>query len=287
MKFDLISDLHIDFYQNFSTPVNKIYDWETEKKNDVLVIAGDCSNDPKITTLVLLEAANFYEKVLFVDGNHEHYNGKSRVDHIFPQINTVDSNVGYLRGISDACGLHYLSNSSVVIDNTTFIGTNGWYNFESGERFNMDEQIQNWKDASGDFQNIDFGTMGPRRRAQIHTNWLISELRKVKTDNVVVVTHTIPHPHGCVSDWHPFAALNGMFENTFMQQVIDSDSKKKIKTWVFGHTHFKRDFVQDDIHFVCNPFGYPHENTRSEKTQIISVDTNDNQNESAFGIIEK
>ena len=79
MKFDLISDFHVEMNVGYNTtrfwkkgePLH--YAWHKDKKNDILVVAGDSSNSHDFTRDVIVEAAKHYEHVLFVDGNHEHY----------------------------------------------------------------------------------------------------------------------------------------------------------------------------------------------------------------------
>ena len=65
-SFDFVSDLHVEHHSN------KMVDWNP--KSDILVIAGDISNDMRISYDHLITIKD-YEYILFVDGNHEHYNG--------------------------------------------------------------------------------------------------------------------------------------------------------------------------------------------------------------------
>ena len=35
----------------------------------------------------------------------------------------------------------------------------------------------------------------------------------------------------------------------------------KIKYWIYGHTHTRSNVIINEIPFLCNPIGYPNENT--------------------------
>ena len=80
--------------------------------------------------------------------------------------------------------------------------------------------------------------------------------------NIVCITHTAPVKEGIEFKKDPnsvWNALNGAYANSKMQDVLVADVNKLIKVWVFGHTHYHKDFVIDDIRYISNPRGYAGE----------------------------
>lgn len=301
MKFDLISDFHVEMnvaYQTTSVwkPGEPLfYAWHKDRKSDVLVIAGDSSNRHEFTREIIAEAAEHYEHVMFVDGNHDHYSNYQNkwsvmrdMEWFNSQFNTnkktVD-NVTYLQG-----------DFTHKVGRTLFIGENGWYNFSFSYGLSFKEQRREWRDHSNDYVCIRYGKknkpemLAARQKDNLKAH-VIAAQDDDTIDEIVVVTHTLPI-HTAFGSFgnpsHPFYALNGAYGNEFMKLVWEADEAKKIKTWCFGHTHERRDFFEHGIHFVCNPRGY-----RGEKkwhglgfAGIIEVDTEEEDTGSAFGTIE-
>ena len=80
-QFDYVSDLHIDYwdpkwktsFMSCGLIKNRPLDWKKMKvKSDVLVVAGDVSDNLEFTIKYLKSLRKYYKKILFVDGNHEH-----------------------------------------------------------------------------------------------------------------------------------------------------------------------------------------------------------------------
>ena len=301
MKFDLISDFHVEMNVGYNTTRNWVqgepihYAWHKDKKNDILVVAGDTANSHDFTRDVITEAAKHYDHVLFVDGNHDHYsnhrNGWTVLKDMewfntqFTSRNRVAENVTYLDGIN-----------TKQFGTTLFIGANGWYDFSFSRGFDFKEQWRAWQRQSNDPVCIRFGKKNkPHKLARAQMELLKGHVVAAQEDEsieeIVVVTHTLP----CWTAFgefgnpsHVFYELNGAYGNAFMKYVWEADPAKKIKTWCFGHTHERRDFFEWKIRFVCNPRGY-----RGERKWhglgfqgIRDVDTQESEIQSAFGELE-
>jgi predicted phosphodiesterase len=298
MMVDLLSDFHLEMNVGWNTtslyqegdPIH--YAWHKQAGSPVLVIAGDTANHIESTRDVIVEASKYYEHVVFVDGNHEHYSnykdGKTvmvDMEWLNTQFNTKDrivDNVTYLNG-----------DTSYQIGDTLFIGANGWYNFMHSTGAHPKAQQQAWRNQSNDSVCIRFGKKNrPEKLARRQTNQLIALVENARFDesvkDIVVVTHTLPTEQAFVeynNPSHPFFALNGAYCNNWMSEVLDADKAGKIKTWCFGHTHQRRDFFdKDGVHYVCNPRGYRGErNWHNPFNGIQTVDTNEVVTYSAFG----
>lgn len=279
MKFDFISDLHVEFNQAWADNpaydgTSAIYPWHLEKQSDVLIIAGDCGNDPFTTLAVVDEAKQFYEHVIFTDGNHEHYNGRTSAD------NTVgDNNRLFIRYMREEPKVVFLNgNTQFKYRDTLVIGANGWYNWTAHSWTSREQQKAYWQRDMGDAHCINFDEgEEPDTMASNHADMLREAVAHAQDDDeindIVVITHTIPHRSGMVPDNHQWGYLNGSFHNPLMEQVWMVDEAKKIKFWGFGHTHFHYDFVDWDIRFVNNSRGYSQERRNDRFGGIMQIDT--------------
>ena len=81
LNVDYISDLHLSFYiksDNNGYSIESIKEFidkniKPKVNGQILVIAGDISEFIKSSIVFLEECAKYYDKVLFVAGNHEYY----------------------------------------------------------------------------------------------------------------------------------------------------------------------------------------------------------------------
>lgn len=299
MKFDLISDFHVEFNVGYNTtptwergdPLH--YAWHKDRKSDVLVIAGDTSNFHEHTRDIIVEAARFYEHVVFVDGNHDHYSNRQNGWSVMRDMEWFNRQFTWNDRIVD--NVTFLDGSNnLLVGTTLFIGANGWYNFRHSTGADPRAQERTWKRQSNDPVYIRFGKKNrPEKLARRQTDQLVEKVKLMQdydaVEEIVVVTHTLPTERAFgqfANPSHPFFPLNGAYCNNWMNQVWQADEAQKITTWCFGHTHERRDFFQDHVHFVCNPRGYRGEKRWHDPFNgIQQVDTQDVM-QSAFGEIE-
>lgn len=301
MKFDLISDFHVEMNVEYRStkgwqpgePI--LYAWHKDRKSDVLVIAGDSANYHEDSIAVVYEAAQHYEHVVFVDGNHEFYsnyrNNRSvmrDMEYFNSMANTrnrVAKNITYLNG-----------EVTWQTGKTLFVGANGWYNFRFTKGADPKVQEKAWRHGSNDPVCIRFGKKNrpeaiARRQADQLRDLVRGAQKNDEIEEIVVVTHTLPTETAFgqfANPSHPFFDLNGAYCNNWMSQVWEADEAGKIKAWCFGHTHERKDFFEDGIHFVCNPRGYRGERKFGNAgfNGILQVDTEETVTGSAFGEIE-
>ena len=301
MKFDLFSDFHVEmntpnaFRDDFVTGMPHHYPWDEQRISDVLVLAGDTSNNHDSTLNVVVEASRHYEHVLFVDGNHDHYTNYQNgwtvlkdMEWFCTQFNTrnkVVSNVTYLNG----------GDVAKVFGKTLFIGANGWYDFVFAYPDDFKTQWRTWQRGSNDPRCIRFGKKNkPHKLAQRQAEALQAQVIAAQDNDdieeIVIVTHTMPtfRAFGQFGNpSHPYYSLNGAYGNARMRTVWQADKAGKIKTWCFGHTHEVRDFFERGIRFVSNPRGYRGERgLERASTGIVQIDTQEPEVASAFGEVE-
>lgn len=271
MKFDLVSDIHVTHWDGGISSI----DWNNEKnpESEVLVIAGDVANDYHTACEAVLHASHAYEHVVWVDGNHDHYGGSE----------TVDENLYYIKKFCDKSDkIHFLNgHNTFEINNTIFIGNNGWYDFNvwAHQGLTFERAKRAWMNGSNDAVQINFGEMEPNTRANYYSMLLCEQVRYISktkpTADIVVVTHTIPHAALMSSRYD--RALDGAYCNTLMKGVLKCDEQNQIKVWCYGHTHDRSDKVVDDVRFVNNARGYQMEAGVKGRWWIVQIDTNDSR----------
>jgi predicted phosphodiesterase len=264
MKYDICSDLHIEH--------SGIPNWSALKNSDsdALVIAGDISNDYRLTLKIIKDASEIYPEVIWLDGNHDHYMWNGTVTELmdfFTDQCSKMQNVTYLHG-----------NNYQRFGDIVFIGASGWYDFNAfPKRYTVDICRKAWRARIADSRWVDFGGFwNPDDVARDHA-YKLTKLIELFTDDemissIIVVTHSIPSSQLVRitgdDDWD---RLTGSYVNSVMCDVIHADRNNKIKVWNYGHTHEKSYKYIDDILFINNSRGYAHEG--SNNWFLAQVDT--------------
>jgi predicted phosphodiesterase len=237
-------------------------DWEWYRNNaggaDVLVIAGDLSNSTDVAAASLKHAAQAYELVVFVDGNHEHYNKEP-----------YSYNMGVLGAqCSRLSNVVFLSPTEPVFthNHIAFVGANGWYDWRCHVRRGVSREnaYAAWRRQLNDAAMINFDRGDPGVLAKLHSNVLANEVHNLQQNEtvskIILVTHSSPRADN--DSWRgEFAwdVITPSFVNSQMNQVLNLDSSAKISHWIYGHTHTRNDRVIEGVRYVNNCRGYPNE----------------------------
>ena len=268
MKLQLVNDLHTECGVGLLTHLGH------EPKADVLVIAGDfCSwRTHKQGVDMLRKAADVYEQIIYVLGNHEFYHGEYHEVCDYWGAIDIAPNVHVLQG-GQAC----------TIKDVVFVGATLWTN--GGDRFDMDYMQQ----CMNDFRIIKYTTEpagGYKAKGKYARKFTPMHMRNVHLDEgcqiynmldqigteekIVMVTHHLPHLDLITPRWRG-NPLNPAFATDYAAGVLEL--YKNIKLWHFGHTHDSIDMEIEGTRFVCNPYGYHGHaiNHGFNKEKIIEV----------------
>ena len=223
--------------------------------SDYLILNGDICDDLNESINYLNDVSKYYKKILYIDGNHEHvYNYPELYDtkYINNQINKINNNK-----------IIYLPNNYYKINNTLFIGCCGWWDYNNEDKDSINKcskYFENWIDNFKEQENLKFIHNVINKSKEEYSN-LICLLEKYKDDNeikdIIIVTHTVPHIRHC--DNHSITDNNSTQNNTKLYNIT---KYKKIKKWIFGHTHRCWEEKIDGIEFICNPRGRPEDFNR-------------------------
>jgi len=269
IEIDIVSDLHVDQWDpriGSKYPCGEIrdrpYDFR-DKKSRMLIVAGDVSDDINTTLEYLHSISGEYDKILFVDGNHEHVDAYPGL-HDHHEINKKTE-------LMNNPKLVYLPSNPYRIMKTVFIGSCGWWDYcdscPEAIKKSMN-YFEVWIPHFGDKEHREFIDNVTERSRQEYER--ISDLvdkysEDPETDNIIIVTHTVPDPEFAVDDDGPHQLYN-----TRLGRLTKMG--KKISHWVFGHTHSHHERKMNNIHFICNPRGRPEDFNRfhySLKTIVL------------------
>jgi Icc-related predicted phosphoesterase len=240
MKILVLSDLHLEHH--FDGGVSFINSLDPTGI-DVLIVAGDLTNFSRIESTLRCFCLKF-KKVVYVNGNHELYG------HSPTALNNLRSRLSIEN-------LHWLENSSVVINETRFLGATLWFQ----QSFNC-----MLKDRYNDFNFIKKFEPWVYEQNKMSTKFFEENL----TPSDVMITHFLPLSNS-VSYRFKNSSLNCFFfSGNEIEQIVKSVQPKLT---VHGHTHDSVDYILDKTRVVCNPFGYAKIETNHDfdKQMIIEV----------------
>jgi predicted phosphohydrolase len=251
MKIRYLSDLHLEFIKP-----HKIQKYLKNIKPDleeICILAGDIGNPYKEHYKLFMEYINQSFKHTFViTGNHEYYNN-----------DITETNEYLMEYFKQYDHITFLNNNYELYDNYYFIGTTLWSKITNPlYEINDVHKIKDFtylKCNSLNMLAIDFLE---------HTMEEILENNK-NIKNIIIITHHVPsyeliNSKYLTTQMRPY---NQWF-NCNMNSFIDKYNELIIG-WFYGHTHSSAYNILHNIHFCCNPIGYPNENHKIDYNKTI------------------
>ena len=241
MRINLCSDLHLEF-GDLTLP-----------GGDVLILSGDIVevnnfDRPKsVAARFFHEECEKYEHVIYVAGNHEHYN--HRYDQTHNDLRAL---------LPDNVTL--LEQQSHTIGDVTFLGGTLWTDMNRGDpstklvlRRGMNDfhYITRPDPVTGSIVPIT-----PDFIEQVHANTLAffkSELEMQPSNKFVVVTHHAPSRQSIAERYKSDYLMNGGYASELSDFILDHP---QIHAWTHGHTHTFFDYMVGGTRVLCNPRGY-------------------------------
>jgi Icc-related predicted phosphoesterase len=259
MKFQLVSDIHLEFGHTVHIPNDGA---------DVLVLAGDIcltkafkNPDRNINNLGYYhffdEVCKNFRSVVYVLGNHEHYKGSFN-----------DSAKLLKAALADYDNLHILDNESVFLDGVKFVGATLWTDMNKNcpltmnhLQFSMNDfNIVKYRDNKDNYMK--FSPYQAYREHQVSRLFLESETN----EPCVVVTHHAPSFKSIAPIYQNDTYTNGGYASDLEHMMNDN-----IKVWCHGHTHTPFDYTVNKTRVICNPLGYPGERKLIDPVVIVEV----------------
>lgn len=265
MKFRIISDVHSEFNSNHDR-LDQIPAHELDKES-VLIIAGDYCvfYKNKFDTISVL-SSRFYS-VIYVPGNHEYYKGS------FPY-----SEQKFIKYITDnnLTNVHLLQNKTLQIDDIIIYGSTLWTRIDYSFYCDIVNRMNDYKKIrSGNYHNNYANRFVPVICDE-YFNKSISKLKttidSITTQKLLVVTHHAPTELSIADEFINSPVTSAYYTELFLNdKYLDDSYRNKITVWVHGHTHNCVDTMINNTRIICNPCGYPDQNTHFDKYKFIEL----------------
>jgi predicted phosphodiesterase len=279
MKIALASDVHLEFGG---------ISFENTENADVLILSGDIC---VAADLMVKDDIGFFDKnvrsekyhkffqecgerfphVIYIMGNHEHYNGDYR-----NTITTLRDRLSYIRN------LHILDKDTFVVDDVTFIGGTLWTDMNKEDPITLmqmsgmmndfrcvqnSNRVTTFKDEDGKFHERK-SRFTPEDAVEDHKQMMdyIRIMIEGKFDQkFVVVGHHSPSKQSTHPRYKEEVVMNGGYSSDLNDFIMDHP---QIKLWTHGHTHEDFDYMIGSTRIVCNPRGYIRYETRADRFEL-------------------
>ena len=234
MRIRIYSDLHLEFAP-FEPPANDA---------DTIVLAGDIANG---AAGIAWARETFGGPVLYLAGNHEYYEGE------FEAVQKA------MAAAAREHSVELLDCSTAVVDGVRFLGCTLWTDYSLAPQGERPAVIEAARKLNPDYQLIQRGSraFSPEDAIALcsrHRAWLAAALAAPFPGKTVVVTHFAPHPRSIAPAFVGHRANPGFVLN--LETIMDS-----APLWIHGHTHTFFDYRVRGTRVICNPRGYPGEQT--------------------------
>jgi Icc-related predicted phosphoesterase len=257
MKVKVASDLHLEFLNSFE----EIPDLGTA---DILVLAGDIfpakylKTNGKLKDIYLRfvdKCSKDFSHILYVLGNHCYYGynyegSKRKIKEHLPH------------------NFQILDNDTVTINNWNFLGFTLWTDFRNENALEMMEAAQVMNDYKVIRITPKYRKLNPTDTLNFHKDskkYLLNQLQTLN-DNVFVISHHAPSYQSVPQQFKKHA--NGAYCSNLDDLIVNHP---QIKYWVHGHTHNAFNYMIEGCRVICNPGGYPGQDTNFQKDFLIDI----------------
>ena len=241
MRLRYFSDLHLEFL----TP-NRLHSFLRNippGRNEVCIVAGDVGNPTQANYRTFIDfLRDNFQQSFVIAGNHEYYHATHRMD----QTNHIMQE--YFQSFDN---VRFLHNECVQYRNHCFVGTTLWSHV--GDPRHTINDIHNIPGLDVDQYNL-------LHRQSVE----FLETSLACHDNCIVVTHHLPSYHLIDKQFKTlrYAPYNQWFASDL--NPLMETHQSRIRAWFYGHTHKPSNRTLYGIPFLCNPIGYPGENTSED-----------------------
>lgn len=239
MRIFAVSDLHIDYAGNkhWVADLSKM-----DYRDDVLILAGDISDSIRLVEWCLSTLVARFAAVLYVPGNHEMW------VHRDERPGTSMEKFQQVLMTADECGVPM---RAFHRNRLSIVPLLGWYDYSFGEP--TEELLERWMDYRACRWPDDFSM----RRVAEHFLQFNDAVLDVSNDTVISFSHFLPridlmpkYVPGETRMLYPVLGSTGL--EAHLRQLRPT-------IHVYGHSHVNRSLTLDNVLYVNNAFGYPHE----------------------------
>lgn len=268
MKVTVLSDLHLEFAPNFR-PQNP--------GSDILILSGDIcvatylhKTPQSKYYLAGQQFVPFFEHcaknwahVIYVMGNHEHYDGKYN-----DTANILRSALQHLPNV------HLLDNEVFELGDYLFIGATLWTDVNRDDplthatltREMNDYRLVKYRSPGGTWSRL-YPAITMRDH-HYSKGWIFGMAAANPNRKLIVSTHHAPSPKSIHPLYDEDYYLNGGYYSNLEEDIL---KKPNIVLWTHGHMHNNFDYMVGSTNVVCNPKGYNNENPAFDPSLIKEI----------------
>lgn len=263
MRIKILSDLHLEHYSSLSDPFNAVQ--EFIGKGDVLILAGDILNAKHLKTNGMLgelyrqflkDCSDNYSQVLYVFGNHEFYGYNYE-----GTFNKIQQNLPN--------NFIVMENNSVKMGAWNFVGFTFWTDFRKENPLDMMEAHRYMNDYKVIRIGRNYRKLNPddTLRFNRRSREFLSEQLSSLEGDIFVISHHAPSYRSVPPEFKG-NSCNSAYCNEMDYFIMDNP---KIKYWAHGHTHRAQDYMIEQCRVICNPHGYPGQDTSFNPNFLLRV----------------
>jgi len=280
MRVSVISDLHLEFAdltlpggdvlilsgdvfesKNLKADLYKSPDQVAQLGGRRHVILEGGREDRRVDRFYrfMKEECAKYREVIYVMGNHEHYNFMYNKTYAHIKDQLPDN-------------VRLLENESHVIDGVLFLGATLWTDMNRNDPLTLNT-VREYMNDYRCIKRLDedknyLGRLTPEFTVQEHyktMSWLKQQLDENRAGAglpVVVVGHHAPSKRSTKPQYEENYHVNGAYSSDLDSFIEDYP---EIRVWNHGHTHDQFDYIVGNTRIMCNPRGYKGYEQRAEE----------------------
>lgn len=249
MRIFALSDIHADYDANARWLANLS---SADYRNDVLILAGDVTDNASLLEWCLTTLAKCFQQVLFVPGNHELWVTRDRRPMTslqkFDEVVAIAARSGVSMRPFRARGI-------------AIVPLLAWYDYSFGQP--TEELKSIWMDFRTCRWPPGFDEpMISAHFAALNEDWCAAGAN----EEVITFSHFLPRidlmPRLIPREYRALYPILGTSKLERQLRRLNST------THIFGHSHINRQVQIDGVSYVNNAFGYPHESRIAAKRLV-------------------
>lgn len=239
MRIFAISDIHVDFEENFRWFQNLSRADYTE---DLLILAGDVTDSLLLFEKIMQDLRGRFREVLFTPGNHDLWMHRS------PAASDSLEKLRLIRAIAADCGIQMEPHHQGPL---SIIPLYGWYDYSFGDP--TPETFESWVD----FIACKWPEGSDEKQITRHFTTMNEPFLNITNQFIISFSHFLPR----IDLMPDFIPANKRSIYPVLGTALLETQIRRLgpAIHIYGHSHVNNRSVKDNILYINNAFGYPYE----------------------------
>lgn len=242
MKICVISDIHVEFYDEIS-----LLELIPTEGYDLLLLLGDISENPDFIHKI---CKKINLPIIYVLGNHEFYSPLNK------GFNYIEYSYKNLENVYENLTVFTSKANWKDFGNYRFFGGTNWPYISPSNELMIYNGINDFRTGNVTINNCNSSKILFDKDLKV-----LTQTKKI----LIGLSHFIPETF-CS---HP-RFINSEF-NVYFVSPIEYNIFSKCRYWFFGHGHDPININKEGCNFISNPLGYPFEKNHSWEPLILDI----------------